>query len=43
MVGATHEGFWSSPQESEGNLTTIQSFLVFQAEIVLPASGFFLE
>src|SRR4051812_34016711 len=29
--GATHEGFWSSLQDPEGNLTTIKSF-VFQAE-----------
>ena len=25
--GATHEGFWSSPQESEGDLTSIQSLI----------------
>src|SRR5688500_7184173 len=26
QAGATHEGFWSSPQEPKGNLTAIQSW-----------------
>jgi hypothetical protein len=36
---ATHEGFWSSPQEPEGNLTTIRG-LVFQAANLSPVSEF---
>jgi hypothetical protein len=31
---APHQGFWSSPQEPEGNLTAIQS-LFFPAENVM--------
>jgi hypothetical protein len=37
--GATHEGFQPHTQEPEVNLTTIRG-LVFQAENLVPASGF---